>query len=221
MASSSSWTSFRYLLFLVWLSGVFAACIFLFTNGFLLRRETLPQKSKCKGAGPTSCHGEDTPPVYDKAVILIIDALKFEFAAHDPGRNASRQHYLNTLPVLKRLQDEGRGKLFEFMADPPTTTMQRLKGLTTGSLPTFIDASSNFGSSAIDEDNIVDQLVANGKRVVFTGDDTWEGLYPGRFERFYPFPSFDVWDLDTVDTGVTKHLFQELPKSDWGVIIGH
>ena len=30
--------------------------------------------------------------------------------------------------------------LFRFIADPPTTTMQRLKGLTTGSLPTFVDA---------------------------------------------------------------------------------
>ena len=33
-----------------------------------------------------------------------------------------------------------------FLADPPTTTMQRLKGLTTGSLPTFIDVSANFAS---------------------------------------------------------------------------
>jgi predicted AlkP superfamily pyrophosphatase or phosphodiesterase len=32
--------------------------------------------------------------------------------------------------------------------------MQRLKGLTTGSLPTFIDVGSNFGSSAISEDSI-------------------------------------------------------------------
>ena len=83
-----------------------------------------------------------------------------------------------------------------FLADPPTTTMQRLKGLTTGSLPTFIDMASNFGShevsfkliywiellcliflrlpfSQITEDNLLDQLVGSGKRVVFAGDDTW------------------------------------------------
>jgi predicted AlkP superfamily pyrophosphatase or phosphodiesterase len=59
------------------------------------------------------------------------------------------------------------------VADPPTTTMQRLKGLTTGSLPTFIDMASNFGSHEVTEDNLLDQLVRNGKRVVFAGDDTW------------------------------------------------
>jgi phosphatidylinositol glycan class O len=41
------------------------------------------------------------------------------------------------------------------MADAPTTTMQRLKGMMTGGLPTFIDAGSNFESAAITEDNII------------------------------------------------------------------
>jgi hypothetical protein len=31
--------------------------------------------------------------------------------------------------------------------------------------------------------------------VVFAGDDTWMGLFPDRFSRSYPYPSFDVWDL--------------------------
>ena len=39
--------------------------------------------------------------------------------------------------------------LLKFIADPPTTTLQRLKGLTTGSLPTFIDAGSNFAGEVI------------------------------------------------------------------------
>jgi phosphatidylinositol glycan class O len=37
--------------------------------------------------------------------------------------------------------------------------MQRLKGLTTGSLPTFIDFRNNFQSAAITEDNLVHQLL--------------------------------------------------------------
>ena len=52
-------------------------------------------------------------------------------------------------------------------------------GLTTGSLPTFIDLSSNFASYEIHEDNIIDQLLSVGKKVVFAGDDTWMGLFPG------------------------------------------
>ncbi len=42
-------------------------------------------------------------------------------------------------------------------------------GLTTGSLPTFIDVSANFASYQIQEDNIFQQLANHGKRVHFAG----------------------------------------------------
>ena len=90
-----------------------------------------------------------------------------------------------------------------------------------GSLPTFIDASANFASSAILEDNLLFQLKANNKSIVFMGDDTWLDLYPNYFERQFPYPSFDVMDLDTVDNGVIHQLIPELKKNDWHVIIGH
>lgn len=34
------------------------------------------------------------------------------------------------------------------------------------------------------------------------GDDTWKGLLPNSFDKLYPFDSFNVMDLDTVDDGV-------------------
>ena len=37
-------------------------------------------------------------------------------------------------------------------------TMQRLKGLTTGTLPTFLELRNNFASSEITEDNFLDQV---------------------------------------------------------------
>lgn len=30
------------------------------------------------------------------------------------------------------------------------------------------------------------------------GDDTWTQLFPNQFHKSYPFPSFNVKDLDTV-----------------------
>lgn len=107
------------------------------------------------------------------------------------------------------------------MADPPTTTFQRINALTTGSLPTFIDIGSNFASTEINEDNIIDKLKAKNRTIVFMGDDTWVGLYPNRFTRQYPYPSFNVWDLDTVDNGVKSHLVPELQKPDWDVVLAH
>lgn len=68
--------------------------------------------------------------------------------------------YENKLPVfdqmLKKYPNNTRFK--KLVADAPTTTLQRLKGITTGSLPTFIDIGSNFATSEINEDNFIDQV---------------------------------------------------------------
>lgn len=57
------------------------------------------------------------------------------------------------------------------------------------------------------------------------GDDTWMSLFPNDFQTAYPFPSFDVWDLHTVDDGVVQHLFPKLSQSaqdrDWDILVGH
>lgn len=68
--------------------------------------------------------------------------------------------YENNLPVFHRLLKEQpqNTRLLKLVADAPTTTLQRLKGITTGSLPTFIDIGSNFATAEINEDNIIDQV---------------------------------------------------------------
>ena len=45
--------------------------------------------------------------------------------------------------------------------------------------------------------------------------------FPDSFERYYPYPSFNVKDLHTVDNGVMSHLIPEIERSDWDVIIAH
>ncbi|XP_017602051.1 PREDICTED: GPI ethanolamine phosphate transferase 3, partial [Corvus brachyrhynchos] len=98
---------------------------------------------------------------------------------------------------------------------PPT------KDLPPGPLPPFIDVGSNFASYAIQEDNLLAQLVQNGRRVVFMGDDTWEGLFPKKFFRSYFFPSFNVKDLHTVDDGILQHLYPTVDSGEWDVLIAH
>lgn len=46
-------------------------------------------------------------------------------------------------------------------------------------------------------------------------------MYPNHFLRSYPYPSFNVWDLDTVDIGITNNIFKEIAKKDWNLLIGH
>lgn len=130
---------------------------------------------------------------------------------------------MDKLQVLQELasQNPSSARIFKAIADPPTTSLQRLKGLTTGGLPTFVDVGNSFGAPAIIEDNLLHQFVQNGKRVVMMGDDTWMQLFPHHFERSYPFPSFNVKDLHTVDNGCIDHLIPSLYQEDWDVLIAH
>lgn len=57
--------------------------------------------------------------------------------------------------------------------------------------------------------------------MVFLGDATWTDLYPKRFLRQYAYPSFDIYDLDTVDAAINQHLPRELNETDWSMLVAH
>ncbi|KAI8565927.1 hypothetical protein RHMOL_Rhmol03G0298800 [Rhododendron molle] len=237
--------------------------ILLFTRGFLLTRTELPNYSNCSDVSQSPCvqpppslpNQEDgywrnatlnkqhcwTKPAIDRLVIIILDALRFDFVA--PIRSLEDiKPWMGKLQVLHELasQEGSSARIFKAIADPPTTSLQRLKmkekedsledslflyhallGLTTGGLPTFIDVGNSFGAPAILEDNLISQLVQNGKQVVMMGDDTWLQLFPHHFNVSFPFPSFNVKDLHTVDDGCTRNLFPSLYDEDWDVLIAH
>ena len=147
-----------YLSFLLQLFG-----LYLFTRGFFLMRIELGVNSTCDDTLPlfpstsspflrsksmkidsaststTSSSSSKskscwTPPVYDRLVFVVIDALRYDFA--DPrytlissNRNSDYQGHM---PLLgKRLNSSrSRSRLYRFEADAPTVTMQRLKALT-------------------------------------------------------------------------------------------
>lgn len=203
-------TFIGYIIVLVFLAMVQFVGVGFFTLGFLLRRDVLPNVAE-----------GTTDAAYLKAVVLVIDALRFDFAVPVPEL---AHPYHNLLPVLHELAAGDHGVLLKFVADPPTTTLQRLKGLTTGLLPTFIDAGLNFDGDAIDEDNWMLQLHRHNRSVAFVGDDTWDALFNAYIapDMNYPYESLNVWDLHTVDNGVIEHLFPLLDQQHrWDVLIGH
>ncbi|KAJ9125365.1 hypothetical protein QFC22_000325 [Naganishia vaughanmartiniae] len=214
-------TSFACLV-LVYLTALHAIGLYHFTRGFLLTRLTLDTRSPS--------YAEDDPvhglARWDKAIVLVIDALRTDFLITPHDRVDEYYHDVLTLPAQLTAQDPTRSVLYNAYSDPPTTTMQRIKGFTTGSLPTFIDAGANFASSAIEEDSLVHQLHAHERKLAFMGDETWTLLFPRLFEpgMSHPFDSFNVEDLHTVDTGVIEHLFPYLDRANssrWDVMIGH
>nr|XP_008506738.1 PREDICTED: GPI ethanolamine phosphate transferase 3 isoform X2 [Equus przewalskii] len=224
------------LLFLAWVSFLFYAGIALFTGGFLLTRLELNNHSSCReppgpGSLPWGSRGEPgacwMASRFSRVVLVLIDALRFDFAqpqrSHVPGEPPVSLPFLGKLGSLQRILEiqPHHARLYQSKAHPPTTTMQRLKALTTGSLPTFIDAGSNFASYAIVEDNLIKQLTNAGRRVVFMGDDTWKDLFPGAFSQAFFFPSFNVRDLHTVDNGILEHLYPTMDSGEWDVLIAH
>lgn len=133
--------------------------IYFYCRGFLLTRNALLINSTCPEVQAEKTDACWMEAKFQKAILIVVDALRYDFIAWQ-STNSSLPYHNKFLSVEKVLKNRPKnGLLFKFIADPPTTTLQRLKALTTGSLPTFVDAGSNFGGSAIEEDNIIDQLV--------------------------------------------------------------
>lgn len=148
--------------FLCWVLAVHLIGIWLFTRGFLLTRLALSEVNSCDPSDVTCT----IPPSYKRAVVLIIDALRFDFISPDPpAPHSPYYHHVLRTPIELSKAHPDRSTIFYAFPDPPTTTLQRIKGITTGSLPTFVDMGSNFGASSILEDSLIRQLHTSGKRV--------------------------------------------------------
>ncbi|KAJ4311565.1 major facilitator super transporter protein, partial [Neodidymelliopsis sp. IMI 364377] len=129
--------------------------------------------------------------------------------------------------------------------------MPRVKAITTGSIPSFLDVILNFAesdtsSTLATQDTWLAQIKAKqfdeekGKLVMY-GDDTWLKLFPDFFERADGTSSFfvsvshryswihrwnamlisNVQDFTEVDNNVTRHVPNELLNGDWNAMIMH
>jgi predicted AlkP superfamily pyrophosphatase or phosphodiesterase len=99
---------------------------------------------------------------------------------------------------LGRLISSGAAIPFTAHATSPTITMPRVKAITTGSIPSFLDVILNFAESdttatLANQDTWLAQIQArkDGKLVMY-GDDTWLKLFPSTFTRADGTSSFFV-----------------------------
>ncbi|KAI3385845.1 hypothetical protein SNEBB_000601 [Seison nebaliae] len=179
--------------------------LFIFANGFFLTKVLTTEKNEEDFDNKIS-------EKFDSLTIVIVDALRFDFfySSFDPTRKSFYEgNFQKSIKWLNSHKNNYR--LYETIADAPTTTLQRLTGIITGSLPTFIEAGANFGGGdEINEDNLIYQLVKrfeNDGRL-FVGDDTWMTMLSLNktklFTHVHPYPSFNVRDLDTVDDGIRE-----------------
>lgn len=100
-------------------------------------------------------------------------------------------------PCLYSLIRSGAALPLTGHASSPTVTMPRLKAITTGSVPSFLDvilniAESDTSSTLAHQDTWLAQLKAKEGQLVMYGDDTWIKLFPGMFGRADGTTSFFV-----------------------------
>lgn len=157
---------------------LYGTAVAIFMQGFFLSRAQVPGQSACtsppwpQGLAPhsDSHSGAHTrcwlEPQFSRAVVVVIDALRLDFAApsRDPTHSAVPVNQMHYLRDMLAHRDGNATALFAGVAEAPTVTTQRLQAITTGALPTFFDITSSFTASKLREDNWVDALNRTGKR---------------------------------------------------------
>ncbi|XP_050296965.1 GPI ethanolamine phosphate transferase 2-like isoform X2 [Anthonomus grandis grandis] len=147
-------------------------------------------------------------PLVQKTVLIIIDALRYDFVTPD------------LMPHTMGLVTS-QGCLNKVIAESPTVTLPRIKALTTGCVPQYIDVIQNLASSEALKDSWLHSAKKKGLKIVFYGDNTWEKLFPRFFDRSEGTTSFFVRDFTEVDNNVTRNVNIELEKNDWDIMILH
>ncbi|KAF9996163.1 major facilitator super transporter protein [Entomortierella chlamydospora] len=170
-------------------------------------------------------------PIFGKVVLMLVDALRSDFLFGNES----------DFKFIQSLIDSNKAIPFTAIASAPTVTLPRLKALTTGTVPGFLDAILNIAesdqsSTLANQDNWIAQfamspskrLNANRtgdtvekRKIGFFGDDTWIKLFPGLFSRTDGTSSFFAMDTVEVDNNVTRHVEPELARDDWDGLIFH
>lgn len=141
---------------------------------------------------------------------MVIDALRWDFVA-----DSHRMNYLNNLIR------NNESCLIKLRVHAPTVTMPRIKAMTSGTIPNFIDLVLNFGASEMNVDNLIWQMKSYGK-LVFYGDNTWTKLFPDTFARAGEnLDSLFVNDFYGGDKNISDRLNSELIHPDWKLLILH
>ncbi|KAI5287857.1 major facilitator super transporter protein [Ascosphaera acerosa] len=210
-----------------WLAAnlLFPVAIALFALGFFPYKPFIP--------GIAALNDELAAPApFDKVIFMVVDALRSDFVYADESGFEFTQELIRS----------GAAVPFTAHAGPPTITMPRVKALTTGSVPSFVDVLLNFAESDTSstlqhQDTWLAQLRHNASAsattggsqntLVMFGDDTWLKLFPDTFARHDGTTSFFVSDFTQVDRNVSRHLPAELgpgdpaPAPDWSAMVLH
>ena len=139
------------LFYLVYLVFQFLGFFFFFKGFFKLKHD-------CKKKSTSFNHFLNKTqwfePTFNKSIWMIIDGLRYDFAfTNNSEQQNSKQtpFYINQMPIISTLINEKSDQtlFFQAFSDPPTVTTQRIKALTSGNLPSFMEFTDNFDGKEV------------------------------------------------------------------------
>ncbi|CAK84838.1 unnamed protein product (macronuclear) [Paramecium tetraurelia] len=172
--------------------------LLLFFRGYFIDRRYLLDTTEGKM--------KPTQPV----IFLIIDSFRIDLAVS--------QHFTFFKNMTENKPDQSL--FFLSFAEVPTVTGPRLQAMTSGNFPPLSKLLDNFHASEIKEDNIMFQMNKFNKKTLFSGDDTWIGLYPDQFTVKFPQKSFNIGDMHSVDQFNCDKILENLDKG-FDLIVSH
>ena len=160
----------RYLVLIFSLLAQLAAFL-LFCKGFFPTKVLLTPDELYQYSTPFPDDYIEPKPQFDQVVLMVVDAMRADFLF-------SNNSYMD---FAHKLLNDGYGVGFTAFSNPPTVTLPRLKGITTGSTPNFIDAVLNIAddentSGLGDQDSWLKQMFLNDWKINMFGDDTWHNF---------------------------------------------
>ncbi|KAF1985913.1 alkaline phosphatase-like protein [Aulographum hederae CBS 113979] len=202
----------RYQVLLALANLLIPAAVLVFAKAFFPYKPFLPGLAEYQVLD----YGDPPPAPFDKVVFMVVDALRSDFV-YSPSSG---------FKFTQSLIRNGAAIPFTAHATSPTITMPRVKAMTTGSIPSFLDVILNFAesdttSTLAHQDTWLAQMKAKDGKLVMYGDDTWLKLFPDTFSRADGTSSFFVSDFTQVDNNVTRHVPGELREKDWNAMIMH
>ncbi|XP_058059116.1 uncharacterized protein LOC131209958 [Anopheles bellator] len=150
-------------------------------------------------------------PHTTRVIFIVIDALRMDFIQQEQN-----------FRFVNKLIDENQACLYRLQVHPPTVTMPRIKALTSGALPSFLDVVLNLGGSEMELDTFLYQMTQRQQKIVFYGDNTWTRMFPNMFHRKGEnADSLFVYDFHEGDQNITNSLNAELEADDWSLMVLH
>ncbi|XP_053685161.1 GPI ethanolamine phosphate transferase 2 [Sabethes cyaneus] len=205
-------TSIKYIWVYLYIS--FFLSMLLFSYGFFPLSYTSTNKSSLfelpNSLDNTRLNTGSYKSKYSRIILMVVDAMRSDFVVEEK------------MPFLSRSIASGVACQYRLQVHPPTVTMPRIKAITSGSIPSFLDVIFNLGSSKSNLDTFLYQMVQQHQRIVFYGDDTWTNMFPETFYRQGEnVDSLFVNDFYNGDKNITKSMRSELYNNDWELMILH